>query len=57
LKSGELATAGHEVLVVTDRTDMKSCPVPDELKECLEEFNTSKAEVQSHLFESARTEA
>ena len=57
LKSGKLAAAGHEVLVVTDRTDMKSRPVPDELKQRLEEFSTSEAEARSHLFESVRTEA
>ena len=56
LKSGKLAAAGHEVLVVTDRTDMKSRPVPDELRECLEAFSTSEAEARSHLFESVRTE-
>ena len=57
VESGKLAAAGHEVLVVTDRTEMKSRPVPDELKECLEEFSTSEAVARSHLFESVRKEA
>lgn len=38
LGAGELAAAGHEVLVCTDRASLRSRPLPGELRELLEPF-------------------
>jgi acyl-CoA thioester hydrolase len=57
LQSQEIAAAGHEVLVVTDRSTMKSRAVPDELKASLEPFCSSAEEARSDLYRSLGVEA
>jgi acyl-CoA thioesterase FadM len=57
LQSGELAAAGHEVLVVTDRNTMKSQAVPEDLKARLEPFRRSTEQARSDLLQSVGANA
>jgi YbgC/YbaW family acyl-CoA thioester hydrolase len=55
--SQQLAAAGHEVLVATDRASMKPRPLPDGLREILEPFRMSMEDVRAHLLTSAPADA
>ena len=46
---GRLAAVGHEVLVCTDRKNLKARRVPDELREMLQPFVLSEAEARAAL--------
>ena len=49
LGAGRLAATGHEVLVATDRTTMKSCKLPEELRAILEPFSLSSDQARQAL--------
>ena len=49
LDAGRLAAAGHEVLVCTDRESLTSRPLPDALREVLEEFAFTPDEARAAL--------
>ena len=51
LKSRRMAAAGHEILVVTDRSAMKSRPIPEELRTSLSQFGLGKEEARRYLLE------
>lgn len=51
LGAGELAAAGHEVLVATDRGTMRPVPVPEGLRELLAPFVLGEHEARAVLFE------
>ncbi len=46
---GRLAAIGHEVLVCTDRKDLKSRPLPQELREVLEPSVMTEVEARAAL--------
>ena len=51
LKSRRMAATGHEILVVTDRSSMKSRPIPEELKTSLFQFNLGEEDARRYLQE------
>ncbi len=51
LKSRRMAATGHEILVVTDRSTMKSRPIPEELKKSLFQFSLGEEDARRHLEE------
>jgi len=57
LESRALAAAGHEVLVVTDRTTMTSRPVPEDLKARLEPYRLSTDDAREALDRSVGADA
>ena len=48
-KKNRLAAAGHEVLVCTDRTSLKSRPLPPALRAMLEAFTCTEAVARREL--------
>ncbi len=52
LKSRQMAATAHEILVVTDRTAMKSRPIPAELKTSLLQFSLDEEDARRYLRES-----
>lgn len=44
-----LAAAGHEVLVCTDRANLRPRPLPSEFRELLEPFALTEGEARQHL--------
>lgn len=53
LGARQLAAAGHEILVVTDRRTMKSRAIPGDLKGHLRPFHLTEPEARSSLMESS----
>ena len=49
LKSGQMAASGHEILVVTDRSTMKSRPIPEQLKTSLAQFSLGEEDARRYL--------
>ena len=52
LGSMQIAAAGHEVLVATDRDTMKPRPVPEGLRSILSPFHISADDARQHLLAS-----
>jgi len=52
-KAGRLAAVGHEVLVCTDRANLKSRPIPEQLRETLEPFRMTEEAARISLGVSA----
>jgi len=48
-RANRLAAIGHEVLVCTDRTSLKSRRLPVDLRSMLEPFTCSEADARAHL--------
>ena len=57
LGSMQLAAAGHEVLVATDRATMRPCPLPEGLRSILSPFHMSTKDVRAHLLTSPPADA
>ena len=49
VEAGQLAAAGHEVLVATDRETMRPKPLPDGLVRLLEDYHLPLVEAREHL--------
>jgi len=47
--TGHFGAVGHEVLVCTDRTDLRPRPLPAELREILSPFAVTQAQARAHL--------
>ncbi len=53
LGARRLAATGHEVLVATDRTTLKACKLPAELRTILEPFSLASDHARQILFGAA----